>query len=558
MIVTATLLLLALIGAPLFVIVGVVTGVAWIFHTQLVHGFTDLTILTGSMEGLVNKDEFLAIPLFMASGAIMTKGGLAKRLVDVMAAGLGWLPGGLAVASVAACMVFAAISGSSPVTLIAVGSIMFPAMVGAKYPENFSLGLVMTAGSLGCLVPPAIAMLIYAIAVSGIDGSVDPSMLFLAGLVPAVLIAGVLAFYSIWVGQGVAGARRGLLYSVGYAAFITAFLPFVFAYGVIAGRVDRKALWTALVDGIWALLLPLLVLGGIYVGLYTPSRAGAVAVVYALVITMLVYRELDFRGVIDALAESGKLMGMLILIIGLAFGLNDLLAMIKVQDSLKELIARWDLGPVEFMLLVNVVLIVLGALMDSISATLIFAPMLAPIAVTHYGMDPYHFGIVFVVNMEIGYLAPPVATNLFVAAAVFKKPFGQVSRAILPGLGMTCAALVLFMYVPTCSKGLVNVKMGQPVWESFPWDGKPQSALAGGTDTGSQLGDLSAKHADEVLGGADAGPAVDGGAGDDYDEDDPLGIGGGGATTDDTDDDTDSPMDEDDYDEDDPLGIGGP
>jgi C4-dicarboxylate transporter DctM subunit len=493
----ALLLALALVGAPLFLIVGAVTAACWALYTDTVHGFSSFTQLIEPMEGLITKDEFLAIPLFIASGAIMTKGGIATRLVGVMRAGLGWLPGGLGVASVFACMFFAAISGSSPVTLIAVGSIMFPAMVESRYPENFSLGLVMTAGSLGCLVPPAISMLIYAISVSGIDGSVDPSQLFLAGLAPAIFIAGALALYAIAIGGRVRGARE----------------PF-----------DGGKLVAAVRDGLWALALPVVVLGGIYGGLYTPSRAGAVAVVYALVVTRVIYREIDLRGVLAALAEAGKLMGMLILIIGLAFGLNSFLADIKVDAKLKAFIEWADLGPVGFMLLCNVVLIVLGALMDSISATLIFAPMLAPIAVGYYGMDPLHFGVVFVVNMEIGYLMPPVATNLFVAAAVFRKPFGQVSWAVLPTLGITCLALVLFMYVPTCAKGLVNLKEGVAVWESFPWDGKPKGAPeAEGGLGASPIGAATRAHAASLDFRA---AAVDAGADDLYDDDDPLGIAG--------------------------------
>ncbi|RMH43824.1 MAG: TRAP transporter large permease subunit, partial [Deltaproteobacteria bacterium] len=517
MIVALVLLALALIGAPLFVIVAVVTTVAYSVYTDAIDGFTSLTQLIAPMEGLVTKGEFLAIPLFMAAGAIMTRGGLAERLVRVMKEGLGWLPGGLGVASVAACMFFAAISGSSPVTLIAVGSIMVPAMLEQKYPENFSLGIVMTAGSLGCLVPPAISMLIYAISVSALPhGNVDPSQLFIAGLVPAVLIAGALAVYSIWVGRGVRGERH----------------PFRW-----------RAFWQACVDGVWALLLPLVVLGGIYYGLYTPSKAGAVAVVYALVVTMGIYRELDVRGVIDALAEAGKLIGMLILIIGLAFGLNDFLALIRVDQALKALIERWQLGPVGFLLLVNVVLIVLGALMDSISATLIFAPMLAPLAVEHYGMDPLHFGVVFVVNMEIGYLMPPVATNLFVAAAVFKKPFGQVSKAVLPTLAITIAGLLAFMYVPTLSKGLVNYQAGLPVWEPFPWDGRPQSALAEESAGGGALG-AALDRARARAGLAGNAPGGDAGAGDYADDDLGIGAPGGGAGAGDY--------------ADDDLGIGAP
>jgi C4-dicarboxylate transporter DctM subunit len=472
------LLVLALIGAPLFVIVGTATALCFALFTPDHKHLPDLLPMMQNMEGLLTKQEFLAIPMFMASGAIMTAGGIARRLVAVAREGLGWLPGGMAVASVVACMFFAAISGSSPVTLIAVGSIMFPAMCQARYPENFALGLVTTAGSLGCLVPPSVSMLIYAISTSGSPAAVSPDDLFLAGLLPALFVAGLLGAYSLWVGRRIPGERPKF-----------------------EGPRFRKALR----EGLWALLLPVLVLGGIYGGLFTPSEAGAAATVYALVVTMVVYRELDLNKLYLTLVDAAGLMGTLILIIVLAFGLNEFLALIEVQDRLMDLIRDLNLGPVGFMLLVNAVLIVIGALMDSISCTLIFAPMLAPVAWELYHIDPLHFGVVFVVNMEIGYLAPPVATNLFVSAAVFRKPFGQVTRAVLPTLGITCAALAVMMYVPSISKLAVNWKRGVALYEPFPWDGRaaevakdeaaPASAAAPPSGT-ADLAGLTAKSMD--------------------------------------------------------------
>lgn len=446
----AALLGLALIGSPLFVIVGSATVLCFYLFTSDLASLKQMVRIAQVMEQLLTKQEFIAIPLFMASGAIMTAGGIATRLVNVARAALGWLPGGMAIAAVAACMFFAAISGSSPVTLIAVGSIMFPAMVTSKYPENFALGLVTTAGSLGCLVPPSISMLIYSISVTGNSGFVAPQDLFLAGLVPALFIGGLLATYSFWVGLKIPGPRE---------------------------KFDFQNLRTAVREGIWALMLPVLVLGGIYGGLYNPSAAGAVAAVYSLVVTMFIYRELPVRKLHDTLTEAAILMGSLILIIVLAFGLNEFLADIKIQDKLLRLIDYMQLRehPALFLLLVNVILIVIGALMDSISCTLIFAPMLAPVA-SELGIDPIHFGVIFVVNMEIGYLMPPVATNLFVSAAVFKKPFGQVTRAVLPTLAITCVALGIIMYVPTLSKAAVNWKKDKPIYQAFKWDGLPKKA----------------------------------------------------------------------------------
>lgn len=438
----ATLALLVVVGAPLFVIVGAATAISLTAFTEL-NRFEDLRLLIQHMENLATKQEFLAIPLFIASGAIMTAGGIARRLVDLMRALLGWLPGGLAVSAVAACMFFAAISGSSPVTLIAVGSMMVPALTQNRYSEKFSIGLVTTAGSLGCLVPPSIAMLIYAISVSG-SSTVDPSDLFLAGLAPAFLIAGLLALYSIWEGKR-AGVPR---------------LPFSWKEVLEKSR-----------EGLWSAFLPVLVLGGIYGGWYTPSQAGAVAVAYSLFLTLYVYRELDLKRVLESLRDSSTLIGALLPIIVLAFGLNEFLAMIEVETKLAEWLREINPTPAQFMLLTNIVLIVLGALMDSISATLIFAPLLAPIARDLFGIDPIHFGIVFVVNMEIGYLMPPVATNLFVASAVFKKPFGLVTRAVLPTLSLTCLALGLIMFLPTISLFALNAREGRPMVSRFPWAG---------------------------------------------------------------------------------------
>ncbi len=497
------LLFLVIVGAPLFVIMGSATALSFYWFTDD-HGTLDsLLVILQATENLVTRQEFLAIPLFMASGAIMTTGGIASRLVTIARAGLGWLPGGVAVASVIACIFFAAISGSSPVTLIAVGSIMYPAMIKSGYGENFSLGLVTTAGSLGCLVPPSLAMLIYAISISASSAKVNPQDMFLAGLVPALFIGGLLCLYAIWTGLRTKVARE----------------PFVWA-----------KLKAALIDGIWALALPFVVLGGIYGGFFNPSEAGAVATVYALFVTMGIYKELDGRKLMRSLIESASLMGTLILIIVLSFGLNEFLNDIQLNEKLIGWIRDMELGPFGFMLLVNVILIVLGALMDSISCTLIFAPILAPVAWEVYGIDPLHFGVVFVVNMEIGYLAPPVATNLFVSAAVFKKPFGQVVRAVMPTLGITVAALIFIMYVPTISKGIVNWRDDRPIVEGFPWDGKPVG-MHNSTGPATDIGSLTDQYMDDLDATLEAdptAPAVDPTAPADPD-DDPYGVGGGKA-----------------------------
>lgn len=460
LILLGTIVVLALLGSRLFVVVGVATAMCFLLYVPAegMDLLSQLDRIEGKMESLTTKNVFLSIPFFIAAGTIMTKGGIAKRLTDLASSLVGWMPGGLAVASIIACIIFAAISGSSPVTLVAVGAVMFPALVNAGYPTRFSIGLITSAGSLGCMIPPAIAMLIYAISVQG-SAAVDPADLFFAGLVPALFIAGLLAVYAVWVGFGVKGSR----------------LPF---------RLSDA--WTALKGAAWALTLPFIVLGGIYGGIFTPTEAGAVAFAASVVISVLIHRDVTVRQLPAILVEAATLMGSLILIVILAFGLNDFLAEIEAPDVIRGWVQDAELSSWQFMLLTNVILIVLGALMDSISATLVFAPILAPVAINHYGIDPIHFGIVFVVNMEIGYLAPPVATNLFVAAAIFRQPFVEVAKSIVPTLAIICGALIVLIYVPAFSLYPLNARDDGPDRPmEFPWDGKGEEQPAEVPSTGT-------------------------------------------------------------------------
>ncbi len=440
-----TIVALALMGSRLFVVVGIATAMCFLLWVDSTGTTLDqLGRMVTKMESLTTKNVFLSIPFFIAAGTIMTKGGIAHRLTDLARALVGWMPGGLAVASILACIVFAAISGSSPVTLVAVGAVMFPALVESGYPKRFSIGILTSAGSLGCMIPPAISMLIYAISVQG-TASVVPADLFFAGLVPALFIAGLLALYAIWVGLKIPGSRQ----------------PF-----------SAPALWSAVKGAAWALTLPVIVLGGIYGGVFTPTEAGAVAFAAAVVISTLVHRDVPFKKLPSIMVEASTLMGSLILIVILAFGLNDFLAEMEAPEVIRGWVQAADMPAWQFMLFTNVILIVLGALMDSISATLVFAPILAPVAINHYGIDPIHFGIVFVVNMEIGYLAPPVATNLFVAAAIFRQPFVEVAKAVMPTLAIICGALLVLIYVPTISLAPLALRDGGELYSEFPWDGK--------------------------------------------------------------------------------------
>jgi C4-dicarboxylate transporter, DctM subunit len=434
--VALVLVLLLALGVPLFVVIGTAAAVAFgVYAGQ--GGIDGLQVLIVKMVSLTTKNVFLAIPFFVISGSIMSAGSIATRLVALAEALVGGMRGGLAVAAILASVIFAAISGSSPVTLIAIGGIMFPAMLRAGYREPFALGLVTTAGSLGCLIPPSIPMLVYAISVTG-TSAVDVRELFMAGIGAALIVALMLAGYAVLRAGPV---KSGTSFSL-------------------------ARLRVALREGIWALALPVVVLGGIYGGLFTPTEASAVSLVYALVVEVVLHRSLTWRQLPSVVTKSASNLGGLLVVIALSLAINDFLVEQEVAAAALEKVRAWGLGPVGFMLMVNVFLIVTGMFMDSISAIVLFTPVIAPAAVA-LGIDPLHLGVVFIVNMEIGYLAPPIATNLFVAASIFRKPFGMVTRAVVPTLLILCAGLLLITYIPTLTVGLVHALRGESFVRPF-------------------------------------------------------------------------------------------
>ncbi|MBW1897841.1 MAG: TRAP transporter large permease subunit [Deltaproteobacteria bacterium] len=428
---------LLFIGAPLFILI----GIACVFCVMLL-GNGDPTNIPIDMFEAVKKETLLAIPFFMLAGGIMTAGSIATRLIDTAKAIIGHLPGGLAVSAVLACLLFAAISGSSPVTVIAIGSIMFPALIKEKYDEKFSLGLVTSAGTLGILIPPSIPMIIYAI-MAPVDGkALSVRELFVAGLIPGLLVALILCIYSIFK-QDISNLK--------------------------IKKFDAKHALSASINGSFSLILIGLIFFGIYFGLFTAVEAAAVAVAYACMVEFGLqpalsyirqgggtrqkfssFVELKPREVPKVFVDSTAIMGALFVIIVIAIALNRFLC----EEEIPQLAAAWLSEMVStkigFLLLVNVFLLLLGCVMDIISAILIVAPLLAPIAI-HYGVDPIHFGIIFIVNLQIGYITPPIGINLFVASGVFKKPIVQVIQGTLPFAAILLIALLLVTYVPAIS-----------------------------------------------------------------------------------------------------------
>ena len=367
----------------------------------------------------------LAIPFFLLSGAFMTTGGVAKRLIDFANACVGHIRGGLAIGAVLACMLFAALSGSSPATVAAVGSIAIAGMVRSGYPQAFGAGSVCNAGTLGILIPPSIVMVVYAAATEQSVGK-----LFMAGVIPGIML-GLVLMIAIYI-----VARIKKLPALPRASF-------------------REWLRAAR-EAFWGLLLMVIILGGIYTGMFTPTEAAAVAAVYAGFVALFVYKDLSIRECPKVLLESGKLTIMLMFIIANAM----LFAHVLTTEQIPQQITAWvvDLGlqPWQFLLVVNIVLLIAGAFMEPSAIILILAPILFPIAM-QLGIDPIHLGIIMVVNMEIGLITPPVGLNLFVTSAVTGMPLTAVIRAAMPWLMLLLSFLVIITYVPAVSLGLPNM-----------------------------------------------------------------------------------------------------
>lgn len=450
----AAIALMIALGSPLFVIIGVVATMCFLLFGD---GYDDFGACAGldadaadvckfddvpaKISALTTKNVLLAIPFFVVSGAIMSAGDIANRLVTFARSLVGFLPGGLAVATVGGCVFFAAISGSSPVTVIAIGAVMYPALVRAGYKQRFSLGLVTSAGSLGIVIPPSIPMLVFAIVAGGAT-TIDVGELFMSGILPGLFIGLLIALYAMIV-----AAREGTTERTKFSG---------------------REVWVAFRDGLWAILLPVQILGGIYSGLFTATEAAAVSVIYALVVELFIHRQLGAHQLPKILAESAVMMGSLLVIMTMAFVLNDFLVAEQIPERAVALIQSWELDVVEFLLVVNILLLIAGALMDSISAIMIIAPLLTPIAI-RFGIDPIHLGIIFIVNLEIGYLTPPIGLNLFVASSVFRKSLGECIKSVVPYILIMMVGLAVVTYFPTLALGPVNALLrNEPFYEPFP------------------------------------------------------------------------------------------
>ncbi len=410
------IIVLFLLRQNLIVILGTATAYAyWAFGDGVISN-----IVVDAWDA-ANKDILLSIPLFILAGNIMSRGGMASRLIDLMKSLTAPIPGGLAIATILSCAAFAAVSGSGTVTLLAIGTLMYPALINAGYPKSFALGALCAAGTLGIVVPPSIPLILY-----GIMTQTSIGDLFIAGIGPALLLT---------------------ILMLGYA--------------MLQNFSHRESSWnlnyilTSLKKGVWALLMPIIILGGIYTGYFTATESAAVAVVYSIIVETFIHKEMKWEILFDVIAETTKLLGSLFPVLMIALSLNVFLTYEEVPQNLVGWMSQRIDNPTTALLGINLFLILIGCIIDIGSAILILAPMLGPIA-SSQGIDPVHFGIIMVMNLEIGYLTPPLGLNLIVAMGVFKEKFWTVCKATIPFLLIMLTGLLIVSFVPKIALFMVE------------------------------------------------------------------------------------------------------
>jgi C4-dicarboxylate transporter DctM subunit len=414
------LILLMLTGMPISISLGLTVLVFFVTMTEVPIEAVAMKLFTG-----IEKFEIMAIPFFILAGNFLTHGGVARRMIAFATAMVGHWHGGLALAGVLACALFAAVSGSSPATVVAIGSIILPAMIKQGYPKAFGAGVITTSGALGILIPPSIVMVMYSVTTNTSVGK-----LFMAGVVPGLMLAFFLGLTTWYL------ARKH-----GYPRMTKA------SWG---------KRWSTFRESIWGLMLIVVVMGGIYSGKFTPTEAAAMAAVYAFFIAVFVYKDLKLRQIPKVLLDSASLSAMLLYIITNAMLFSFLMTSENIPQEMAAWITGQGMGVVSFLLVVNILLLIAGNFMEPSSIVLIMAPILFPVAVT-LGIDPVHFGILIVVNMEVGMCHPPVGLNLYVASGITNMGISELTVAVLPWLFTMLAFLVLVTYVPQISLWLPNL-----------------------------------------------------------------------------------------------------
>ena len=411
------------IGMPIAISLGLSSLITIVF-------FSNDSLASMSIKLFETSEHYtlMAIPFFVLAGNLLSTGGVARRMVRFAIAAVGHMRGGLAIASILACMLFAAVSGSSPATVVAIGSIVISGMVKNGYTKEFAAGIICNAGTLGILIPPSIVMVVYAAVTD-----VSVGRLFMAGVVPGILL-GVMLMAAVWW-------RAGKLQLT----------P--------PPKASKRELLVAFKDSSWGLALLVIIMGGIYGGVFTPTEAAAVSAVYAMFIALFIYRDIGVKALPEVFLESAKTTVMLMFIVANALLFAHVLTTERIPQTIAEHILAAGMSPWVFLLVVNILLLVAGNFMEPTGIILILAPILFPIA-TKLGIDPIHLGVIMVVNMEIGMVTPPVGLNLFVTSGVTGMSLVQVTRAALPWLAVLLVFLLMVTYMPFISMALPNAVFG--------------------------------------------------------------------------------------------------
>ncbi|MBN8426803.1 MAG: TRAP transporter large permease subunit [Xanthomonadales bacterium] len=411
--------LMAILGAPLFVLILAVALLG--FHTA----DYDLAIVAVEFNRLAGMPGLVAIPLFTLAGYVLSESQAPRRLLRVSDALLEWLPGGFAIVALVASALFTAFTGASGVTIVAMGALLYPALRHAGYDDRFNLGLITSSGSLGLLFAPSLPLILYGFVAAqlGTDPAVTVEDLFLAGILPGLLMIGLLSLYAIYKGRGLNRARRAF---------------------------SSREVLSAVLDARWELPLPIGLLAAIYGGFLAASEAAAVTAAYVIVVTLWIRREMSFSRLGEVMAEAARMVGAILVILGAALALSNWLVDQEVPTHLFELIREHVASPLAFLLLLNGFLLIVGMLLDIFAAIVILVPLLVPVAIG-YGIHPVHLGILMLANLQLGYFTPPVGMNLFIASYRFKTPIATLVRASVPFFLILLLAVMLITYIPWLS-----------------------------------------------------------------------------------------------------------
>jgi len=421
--VAGLLLILAALGTPLFAIIAAVALFG--FHLAGEPG----AAVAIEFYRLANMPALIAIPLFTLAGYLLAESQAPRRLVRLTNAMFGWLPGGLAIVSVCACTLFTAFTGATGVTLVALGAVLYPALRQAHYDERFSLGLLTCSGSLGLLLVPSMPLILYGVVAQQFHTTppVSVDALFKAGLLPCLLMVGMLSLYSVWRTRNIPRPPRS----------------------------SPREVWSAVKDAGWELPLPFVILAGIYTGRLAASEAAAATAMYVLIVTVLIRREIKFGELPRVIREAMLLVGAILIVLGFSLALTNWLIDGDVPERLFSALQSGLSNRFAFLLLLNVFLLVFGMLLEGFPAIIILVPLVLPVAL-HYGVDPVHLGIIFLANLQIGIFLPPIGMNIYIASARFDKPATTIMRASLPFYAILLLSVMIITYWPELSLALVR------------------------------------------------------------------------------------------------------